>query len=145
MPAALYLAILRFIGRDYLAVLRLAELCVSEAVPTPEEAQLWDALAHACSLDPSPDATAVRVKLMLMVKDTPIEPRLALKWPPVADVLNYVNCWSYISANCRLTDMKSSPRSKAWLRRPWQRRKLPSSRLSLVSCSPAPRRRARRI
>ena len=103
MPAALYLAILRFIGRDYLAVLRLAELCVSEAVPTPEEAQLWDALAHACSLDPSPDATAVRVKLMLMVKDTPIEPRLALKWPPVADVLNYVNCWSYISANCRLT------------------------------------------
>jgi hypothetical protein len=38
-----------------------------------------------------------------MVKDTPIEPRLALKWPPVADVLGYVNCWSYISANCRLT------------------------------------------
>ena len=103
MPAALYLAILRFIGRDYVTVLRLAELCVSEAQPSPEEAQLWDALAHACSLDPSPDATAVRVKLALMVKDTPIEPRLAAKWPSVVDVLSYVNAWSFISAKCRLT------------------------------------------
>ena len=103
MPAALYLSILRFIGRDYVAVLRLAELCVSEAQPTLEEAQLWDALAHACSLDTSPDATAVRVKLALMVKDTPIEHRLAAKWPPVSDVLAYVKSWSFISAKCRLT------------------------------------------
>ena len=103
MAAALYLASLRFIGRDYLAVLRLAELCVSEAQPTAEEAQLWDALVHAASLDPSPDATAVRVKLALMVKDTPIEPRIAAHWPPVADVLAYVNAWPYVSANCRLT------------------------------------------
>ena len=103
MAAALYLASLRFIGRDYLAVLRLAELCVSEAQPTAEEAQLWDALVHAASLDPSPDATAVRVKLALMVKDTPIEPRIAAHWPPVADVLAYVNAWPYVNANCRLT------------------------------------------
>ena len=61
------------------------ELCV-QAQPA-EEAQLWDALVHAASLDPSPDATAVRVKLALMVKDTPIEPRIAAHWPPVADVL----------------------------------------------------------
>jgi len=103
LPAALYLAILRLIGRDYLGVLRLTELCVSEAAPSPEEAQLWDALAHAGSLDPSPDAIAVRVKIMLMVKDTPIEPRLAVKWAGVADVLAYINVWSFISANCRLT------------------------------------------
>jgi len=103
LASALYLSILRFVGRSYLDVLRLAELCVSEALPSPEEAQLWDALAHAASLDPSPDATAVRVKLALMVQGTPIEARLAAKWPPVADVLAYINAWPYISAQCRLT------------------------------------------
>jgi len=103
LASALYLSVLRFIGRSYLDVLRLAELCVSEALPTPEEAQLWDALAHAASLDPSPDATAVRVKLCLMVQGTPIEPRLAAKWPPVADVLAYISAWPHISAQCRLT------------------------------------------
>ena len=67
LPAALYLTLLRFLARRYSDVCKLADLCVSEAHPTPEEAQLWRAFSGVAN-DPSPDgvrgeAAALRRRL----------------------------------------------------------------------------------
>ena len=100
LPAALYLTLLRFLARRYSDVCKLADLCVSEAHPTPEEAQLWRAFSGVAN-DPSPDACAARLRLSVAAFGTPAE--LLLPWRVEPELAQYVAAWRHVSANCRLT------------------------------------------
>ena len=79
---------------------QLADLCVSESQPTPEEAQLWAAFGGVAA-DPAPDATAARLRLSMAAAGTPAE--ALLPWSIHAEVAAYVTAWRHISAACRLT------------------------------------------
>ena len=81
LPAALYLTLSRFLARRYADVCKLADLCVSESQPTPEEAQLWCAFAGVAN-DPSPDACAARLRLSVAAYGTPAESLLPWRWSP---------------------------------------------------------------
>ena len=99
LPAALYLTLSRFLARRYADVCKLADLCVSESQPTPEEAQLWCAFAGVAN-DPSPDATAARLRLSVAAYGTPAES--LLPWEVEPELASYVATWRHVSAACRL-------------------------------------------
>ena len=69
LASALFLLLLRFITRQYEAVFRMADSCVSDIKLTDDEQQLFDAL-DIVSTDHHPDAHACRLRIWLALNSS---------------------------------------------------------------------------
>ena len=106
--AGLYLLLLRFLHRDYAAVFRSAESCVSDIVLSSEEAQIFEQLGEL-SHDAHPDAHACRLKISLATRGTPHADLAATKlWSLRGEYASYVSKFRFVSTVCRLTIAEES-------------------------------------
>lgn len=99
LPASLYLLLLRFLARQYEAVVSLAGQCVTDCAPSAEEAQIC-ALLEQANDDRHPDAHACRLHISLCTLHTPLSP--LLPWTLSRELLAYVKKLRHVSVNCRL-------------------------------------------
>jgi hypothetical protein len=100
LASALYLLLLRFLNRQYHAVCTLVDTVSSDTDLTKEEANSLALLnSPKCSADCHPDAHACRLKISLVMLDSPVSP----PWDLSSEIANYIKKLPHISANCRLT------------------------------------------
>ena len=100
LASALYLLLLRFLNRQYRAVMQLVDSVASDTDLTAEEAHsLHMCNSPANSVDAHPDAHACRLKISLVMLDSPVSP----PWDLTIEMSNYVRKLPHVSANCRLT------------------------------------------
>ena len=101
LASAIYMLLLRFLGRQYSAVVALVDTIATDTDLTPEEAHSLAALASPKnSTDAHPDAHACRLKVSLVMLDSPVE----LPWDLSAELSSYVRKLPHVSANCRLSE-----------------------------------------
>ena len=75
LASALYLLLLRFLNRQYHAVCTLVDTVSSDTDLTKEEANSLALLnSPKCSADCHPDAHACRLKISLVMLDSPVSP-----------------------------------------------------------------------
>ena len=99
LASALYLVLLRYLGRQYRAVVQLVDTVASDTDLTPEEANSLQFMANARnSEDCHPDAHACRLKIALVMLDSPV----VLPWDLSGEMSSYVRKLQHVSANCRL-------------------------------------------
>ena len=98
LSSALYLVLLRFLHRAYEDVSLLTSSVATDTELTPEESQIFQNLKSTLR-DFHPDAHACRVKLSLMVMDSP----MICPWNIRFDSAKYLSKLNHVSARCRLS------------------------------------------
>ena len=100
LASALYLLLLRFLGRAYKEVVRLVDTVGSDAALSREEDQILQFLScEKNSPDSHPDASACRLKISLVLLDAPLQ----LPWDISLEMADYLFRLEHVSADCLLT------------------------------------------
>jgi hypothetical protein len=93
LASALYLLLIRFITRQYEAVFRMADSCVSDIKMTDDEEQLFQQLFHIVSTDTHPDAYACRLRVWLALNSS--SNLASCPWEVVAEMKGYCSLQLY--------------------------------------------------
>ena len=97
---AMYLLLLRKLNRNYQAVVQLVDTIASDTHLTLEENNSLNFLnSPKNSADQHPDAHACRLKISLVMLDSPVSP----PWDLSVEMSWYVRKLQHVSANCKLT------------------------------------------
>ncbi len=100
LASALYLLLLRFLNRDYQKCAELVDTISSDVELTEEENQTLQFFASDLnSTDNHPDAHACRLKISLVLMDSPI----SVPWDLTVCMQRYITKLAHVSANCRLS------------------------------------------
>jgi hypothetical protein len=100
LASALYLLLLRFLNRDYQKCAELVDTISSDVELTEEENQTLQFFSSDLnSIDYHPDADACRLKISLVLMDSPI----SVPWDLTACMQRYIVKLAHVSANCRLS------------------------------------------
>ena len=107
LASAMYLMLLRYLNRQYAAVVRLADTIGTDTALTREEdnsLQFTTCLntvdkVQKNSLDYHPDATAARLKISVVMLDAP----LRLPWDLSVELGHYLFLLEHVSADCMLS------------------------------------------
>ena len=100
LASALYLLLLRSLARQYHAVVQLVDTIASDTDLTAEEANSLAFLnSSRNSPDAHPNAHATRLKISLVMLDSPVSP----PWDLSQEMSAYVRKSRHVSSNCRLT------------------------------------------
>ena len=100
LASALYLLLLRFLNRDYQKVAQLVDTISSDVELTEEENQTLQFLASdKNSVDLHPDAHACRLKISLVLLDSPV----SVPWDLTTEMQRYIRKLTHVSAGCRLS------------------------------------------
>jgi hypothetical protein len=107
LATGMYLMLLRWIDGQYGEVFQLADFCVSDTSLASDEEQLFFQIMKIAADDPSGDAIACRVKLMLVFHGTPMsdlkEKNSSASWSPTVQLNKYISRLAHISGRCRLS------------------------------------------
>jgi hypothetical protein len=99
LASALYLLLLRYLARQYTAVVRLVDTVGTDAALTKEEAEILAfTTCHQVSTDKHPDATAARLKISLVMLDAPLK----LPWDLSCEMSDYLLRLEHVSADLLL-------------------------------------------
>ena len=98
LAAALYMLLLRFLARQYDAVVALANRCTSETELSTEEAQICTSLSDLD--DQNPEAHACRLWLSLYALHTPLA--AFFRWDLASELAAYVRKVAHVSLLLRL-------------------------------------------
>ena len=104
LASALYLLLLRYLHRQYKAVVRLVDTVATDAMLTREERNTLMLLTatrrgSAHSPDEHPDAHACLLQISLVMVDSPI----SLPWDLTTQMAAYINKLAHVSSECRLS------------------------------------------
>ena len=99
LASSLYMLLLRFLARQYEAVVGLASGCVADSPPTAEERQICMQLAQTQD-DRHPNAHACRLHISLCALHTPLSE--LLPWDLEREIVAYVKKVWHVSVACRL-------------------------------------------
>jgi thiol-disulfide isomerase/thioredoxin len=100
LASALYLLLLRFLNREYQKVAQLVDTISSDVELTEEENQTLQFLASdKNSADLHPDAHACRLKISLVLLDSPV----SVPWDLTTEMQRYVRKLTHVTAGCRLS------------------------------------------
>jgi hypothetical protein len=99
LSAALYLLVLRWLARDYVAAFALCGACISDAAFNAEETQLWELIGDL-AVDLAPESHACRLKLSVASRCCP---ELRLPWQPAVELELYLEKLRFIGSSCRLS------------------------------------------
>jgi len=100
LASALYLLLLRFLNRDYEKVALLVDTISSDVQLSEEENQTLQFLSsEKNSPDMHPDAHACRLKISLVLLDSPI----SVPWDLTCEMQRYITKLMHVSASCRLS------------------------------------------
>ena len=111
----MYLMLLRWIDGQYGEVFQLADFCVTDTSLKSDEEQIFQQIMTIAGSDPSGDAVACRVKLILIFSGTPMSnlrkehvstatsSAAARAWSPTVQLEAYVSRLAHVSGRCRLS------------------------------------------
>jgi hypothetical protein len=100
LASALYLLLLRFLGREYREVMRLVNSVGTDTELTLEEGLVLDEISAVG--DAHPDAHAARIHLSLALSDAPSSVKRRIKWDLPKETVSYLNKLSYVAMSSRL-------------------------------------------
>jgi thiol-disulfide isomerase/thioredoxin len=99
LASALYLLLLRYLNRQYKAVVRLVDTVGTDSALTKEEAEILAfTTCSKVSPDKHPDAFAARLKISLVMLDAPLK----LPWDLSREMAGYLLRLEHVSADCLL-------------------------------------------
>ena len=100
LASAFYLLLLRYLSRQYRAVVQLVDTVACDTDLTVEENNSLQFMVNLKnSEDCHPDAHACRLKISLVMLDSPV----ALPWDLSVEMSSYVRKLQHVTANCRLS------------------------------------------
>ena len=112
----MYLMLLRWINGQYGEVFQLADFCVTDTALKSDEEQIFAQIMSIAGNDPSGDAVACRVKLILIFNGTPMNEmrkewqlneagadKIAKRWSPTLQLELYISRLAHVSGRCRLS------------------------------------------
>jgi thiol-disulfide isomerase/thioredoxin len=100
LASALYLLLLRFLNRDYQKCAQLVDTISSDVELTEEENQTLQFFASENnSADLHPDAHACRLKISLVLRDSPV----SVPWDLTTEMQRYIRKLTHVTAGCRLS------------------------------------------
>ena len=101
LASALYLMLMRYLNRQYHQVVRLVDTVASDTDLTLEENNSLQFMTSSkVSRDCHPDAHACRLKISLVMLDSPV----ALPWDLSVEMGAYVRKLQHVSADCKLSE-----------------------------------------
>ena len=98
LASALYLLLLRYLHRQYDAVVRLVDTVSTDTKLSSEEHNTLHQLTKR-SLDKHPDSHAALLKISLVLFDSPV----SLPWDLTAEMAAYISKLTHVSASCALS------------------------------------------
>ena len=100
LVGSLYLALLRFLNRDYAGVQRLLYAVGTDTMITPEELAMLSQISSVA--DTSPNAQALRLQFTHLLSNAPFEVRKALRWDVPNCAAQHLMSLSHVSIVNRL-------------------------------------------